>query len=742
MNCEVRKPELLAPAGDLEAGLTAFEFGADAVYAGLQRFNARERNENFSNDDLAALIAVARQRNRRVYVTLNTLIREPELPEVAAMLQDVAALKPDAVIVQDLGVLRLIRTCFPELSIHASTQMGTHNSAAVNWLADHGVERVILQRQIPLPELRQIVENSSVEVEAFVHGALCCCLSGACLFSSWMGGWSGNRGKCKQPCRRRYFSEKGNGFFFSTNDLYGLDLLDALADAGVASLKIEGRLRKADYVEHVVKAYRMILDAPRAERAGLLGEARAELSQALGRKWSHGYLVEDEWSDVVDPESPGVSGMLCARVVRTATDRFTLKASRRLHFGDRIRIQSPTGDDGPALTVTMMHLNGAEVKTARRGDEVEIRFDRALEVPRDGLVYRIGVAARPRELRAELPVAPVHAVDLRVVVASDGFEVDVPGVGVWRRAENIPEACKRAVTADLVEAEFRKSLLDSLVAGVVDVQIEGERFLSQRDLRLARRELWEWIESRVDAMADRSEVEAAVEARAASMDAALNEPVAKAGSALTTVVRLPKNQDNPVRDALTARMIDEVDAATDEVILPDFCPEPGLPDLRRRIVRLIDRGFKRWRVTSLYALELLAPFEGLTVTASFLLPVANSLALLELLDTGVFRAMAWPELDREALLALADRAGDRIEIFGYGRPPLLNSRVEPAVTGRINDARGNGFRIERDGELWRVFAEDVMELDVPSPVCRFIDLSHARIGESGGRNFNLDRDFA
>jgi hypothetical protein len=158
---------------------------------------------------------------------------------------------------------------------------------------------------------------------------------------------------------------------------------------------------------------------------------------------------------------------------------------------------------------------------------------------------------------------------------------------------------------------------------------------------------------------------------------------------------------------------------------------------------LVGQGFLRWRATSLFGLELLHPFEGLFVTASFLLPVANSLALAELVECGVARAMAWPELDRNALEALAPRSTDRLEVFAYGRPPLLNTRIEPSVKGKITDARGNTFRVEKDGPLWRVFAENVMELDhLPEGIGRFIDLTHARLNEPNARNFNLDRDFA
>ncbi|MCK4983561.1 MAG: U32 family peptidase, partial [Victivallaceae bacterium] len=241
MTKKVKKiPELLAPAGNLLAGITAFDAGADAVYAGLSKFNARERSENFSFNDMSCLIAYAHKNSRKVYVTLNTLIKEMELPEIVEFIAELGRIRPDAVIVQDLGVLRIIREYFPDLEIHASTQMGFHNSAGLRVAANLGAKRVILERQITLDELKIMQNDSPVDLEVFVHGALCCSLSGQCLFSSWLGGWSGNRGKCKQPCRRRFYSSKGNGFFFSTQDLSTLDLVHNFKQMGIASLKIEG----------------------------------------------------------------------------------------------------------------------------------------------------------------------------------------------------------------------------------------------------------------------------------------------------------------------------------------------------------------------------------------------------------------------------------------------------------------------------------------------------------------------
>ncbi|MEI6810372.1 MAG: peptidase U32 family protein, partial [bacterium] len=283
------KPELLAPAGTITAGLIAFDCGADAVYAGLPRFNARERGDNFTADEMSRLIAYAHKINRKVYVTLNTLLKETELTEAADIAAALVDMGPDAVIVQDLGLVHVLRTCFPSLTLHGSTQMGLHNSAGAAFAQTIGLSRIILERQVTFEELSAIRKNTNIELEMFVHGALCCGRSGACMFSSWLGGWSGNRGKCKQPCRRRYFSQKGNGFFFSPGDLCLLENVPLLKKAGLSSLKIEGRLRREDYVRSVVSAYRHMLNAAPGAEATALREARGMLMATPGRKWTAGF---------------------------------------------------------------------------------------------------------------------------------------------------------------------------------------------------------------------------------------------------------------------------------------------------------------------------------------------------------------------------------------------------------------------------------------------------------------------
>jgi len=254
--------ELLAPAGSPEALDAAVGEGADAVYLGLKNFNARLRSSNFTYARFEAALRSLRRMGKKVYVTVNTVFEQREADRMYQFLRYLSFLGPDALIVQDFGVLAMVRSQFPELKLHASTQMNVASGRGCNALSRHGVSRVVLARELGLEELRSVRAETNVELEVFVHGALCVGASGLCLFSSFLGGKSANRGMCTQACRRLY--RKGDtesGYYFSPSDFQLLEYLPELAGAGINSLKIEGRMKSADYVGTVVSAYRLVLDA-------------------------------------------------------------------------------------------------------------------------------------------------------------------------------------------------------------------------------------------------------------------------------------------------------------------------------------------------------------------------------------------------------------------------------------------------------------------------------------------------
>ena len=482
--------ELLAPAGNAAAALAAFDAGADAIYAGLPKFNARERGENFSPETMGRIIEYAHRLGRKVYVTVNTVVKQRELAEVAEYLALLDDLAPDALIVQDLGVLRMVREYFPALRVHASTQMGFHNSAGLKLAAELGVRRVILERQVSFDEIRAMRRESDMELEIFIHGALCCSLSGQCLFSSWLGGASGNRGRCKQPCRRRFFHREGNGFFFSPQDLCLIDRLDEIEALGVVSLKIEGRLRQPDYVTNTVAAYRLMLDTPPEERPARLGEARAMLGRTCGRRWSHGFADDAAAPGLIAHGNIGAAGQLCGSVCEVRDNGFAFRTARRIHVGDRLRVQPKSGDEGSAVTVTRMFADDRGAMFARPGSRVFVCCDKPM--PFDGVVFKICESFADYGGRIAALPSPRRKLDLTISADGRGLEVvcgNAP-LAAWRAAWELAPADRRALDAEALTACFRMADSEVFAAGEIACRIDGRWFCPAGQLKQVRRDFW------------------------------------------------------------------------------------------------------------------------------------------------------------------------------------------------------------------------------------------------------------
>ncbi|MBP7320943.1 MAG: U32 family peptidase, partial [Lachnospiraceae bacterium] len=265
---ETSKIELLAPAGNLEIFYSVIDAGADAVYLGGELFGARAYATNFSNEEIITAIHYAHLLNRKVYLTINTLVKNEELNEqLFPYLQPFYEEGLDAVIVQDLGVAAFIHENFPLLDLHASTQLSITSAYGAQFLQDLGFTRIVPARELSLTEIASIQESCSIEIESFIHGAMCYCYSGQCLFSSLLGGRSGNRGRCTQPCRlpydlldeEKHLIEKEK-YILSMNDMNTLPILDQLLSSGICSFKIEGRMKQKEYAQGVVRVYRQFID--------------------------------------------------------------------------------------------------------------------------------------------------------------------------------------------------------------------------------------------------------------------------------------------------------------------------------------------------------------------------------------------------------------------------------------------------------------------------------------------------
>ena len=369
-----RKTELLAPVGSLESFFAALENGADAVYCGLKEFSARAKAKNFTMPEVERMAAHAHRHHHHLYIALNTLIKEKELPQLVGILADLAGIGIDGLIIQDLGVWRLARNHFPQIPLHASTQLAVHNAAGVGMLEQMGFTRAVLARELSLAEIGAIRQQSTIELEHFVHGALCFSVSGQCLFSSAVSAMSGNRGRCAQPCRRSYLNRQEPGYHFSTSDFSALSLLPQLLKAGVISLKIEGRMKSADYVARVVAAYRLVLDAPESGRKQAMQQAEEQLALSFGRQATKGFLSGSVPAGIADSSKQGTLGKHLGEVTSLRGGMIGFVTNDRLHVGDRIRIQPQNDQAGTGFTVRELWIGEKKLKAVKGGDFVRVRI--------------------------------------------------------------------------------------------------------------------------------------------------------------------------------------------------------------------------------------------------------------------------------------------------------------------------------------------------------------------------------
>ncbi len=321
--------ELLAPAGNIESLDAAIGEGADAVYLGLKSFNARMRTTNFAWNQFEAAVESLHRMNKKVFVTVNTVCEEKETERLYRFLSYLNEVGPDALIVQDFALMRMAQEFFPNMELHASTQMNVESSAAVKLLQKNGVKRVVLARELGLNEIKAIKEETGADLEVFVHGALCVSESGLCLFSSFLGGKSANRGMCAQACRRLYTAEIPGGirqgYYFSPCDFELIEYIPALIEAGVNSFKIEGRMKSAEYVGSVVAAYRYVIDHYKEDKKGAIATGKRILASDFARsKTSYWYGFENQTdgvnnagSKILNPDQAGGTGLYLGKIAAT-----------------------------------------------------------------------------------------------------------------------------------------------------------------------------------------------------------------------------------------------------------------------------------------------------------------------------------------------------------------------------------------------------------------------------------------
>ncbi|MEX2186232.1 MAG: U32 family peptidase, partial [Pirellulales bacterium] len=517
-----RAPELLAPAGDRECLRAAIENGADAVYFGLDSgFNARARAKNFAVDDVAEIVAMLHRRGVKAYVTVNTLAFPGELAEVERLVRSLAVAGVDALLVQDVGVARLVKAICPALAIHASTQMTLTSAECIAVAARLGIERVVLARELSIREIKKIHQATTMPLEVFVHGALCVAYSGQCLTSESLGGRSANRGQCAQACRLPYeVLQDGElvelddvRYLLSPQDLAAYALVPELIDAGVCSLKIEGRLKTPEYVANITRHYRTAIDAAVAGRPVEFSPRDIEdMELSFSRGFSPGWLGGCDHKMLVPGLSSAKRGVPLGVVRRVEHDprggqRAVVELAASIKRGDGVMFDC-SGDEKQRQggRVYEVFQRGRSIEQPVLSGEVALSFAReAIDWPRiaagqhvwktddpelTARLRRTFTAADPlRRTRLDVSVdAAVGAVlRIRAVAAS--------GESCWvESAEPLEEAQRHPLTADVLREQLGRLGASPYELGELAARIDGRPMVPLSVLGKLRREMLELLD--------------------------------------------------------------------------------------------------------------------------------------------------------------------------------------------------------------------------------------------------------
>ena len=733
----MNQAELLSPAGDFETALAAFDAGADAVYCGLPDFSARAFAKNFDFTSLSSLVRLARKRGKKVYVTFNTVLDEDALEEAARELSKLADIGPDGIIVQDLGVARLCRRHFPELNLHASTQLVAHNLEGVLALGELGFTRVVLARELSLAEIASISKRcGSIELECFIHGALCYSLSGLCLFGAMEKGRSGNRGKCPYCCRMAHPAPgapraEGNEHLFypfSMKDLRLGEDARKLVEAGVASLKIEGRMKSALYVASVTRHYREILDGSKRT------VANSDLETVFSRRTTELYFNGSDSPSPIDSDSLGHLGTPVGTVKRVTRDRegrcwLRFHTARALEVHDGLQFDSMA--DGRHLGLGIREMRQAISRTpvfeVSAGTDVEIEVPEDFPVKTGERVY----CSMSNAVKRMFP-APAYrpsdypgtkTLDVRVTIAPEeisaaakcgAIEVEASVRGTFAAAKS-PEKTYAAV-----EKAFSKLGETDYSLGSLNLVDTDRLFAPMGVLNDLRRDLVEKLDdARARFVADRAEKALSEDESPSAANAPRRRTVkvrpdqkVPSGEWDEVIVAVSENSAGSLDDNQTIKQFKQSNNL--RIAMPVYTHEADLNKLRVMVKRLKREGFEKWEASDLATLKILKAAGIADITADWTLYAFNSQALAAVAELGVKRFVASPENTRENLQYLAESGYD-VEFLAQQSTPLFVSLTKPGDQDEL-------AVFERDG-LWVTTKRVPRTFDLPEGVSTRIDLS-------------------
>ncbi len=750
--------ELLSPVGDLECLKAAVQNGANAVYFGAKSFGARAFANNFDDASLNEAINYAKIRNVKTHLTLNTLIKENELNEALNIAKKAYEYGIDAIIVQDLGLASILIKEFPDLDIHASTQLTAHNLESVNFFKELGFKRVVLSRELSLDEINYICKNTDIEIEVFAHGALCISYSGQCLFSSMVGGRSGNRGKCAQPCRLPYellenkTKKIDKGYLLSPRDLCSLDLLPQLIKSGITSLKIEGRMKNPEYVAIVTQIYRKYIDLALNSNKQFKVDPidKKALMQVYNRGgFSHGHLENKKNQDLIFKEKPNNMGIYLGSISKynKTKGHISCKLENNVSVGDSISFENENSkylvselieknqnikNAFPMQNVTLGRMKG----NIKIGDKIYKVIDKSLS---NSAKESFSKENTKNQLECKLQIKKDKKIFINISCPNFNTNINYT-------YDYIPQAAQNsAVTKDKIISQFSKTLDTEFEFTNFDIELDDNLFIPVSILNSIRRLGIELIREKIIKTFKKNHKDITLNHTPHS-NSNSKPQIALLLNTLNTNFdyTLLKNIDKlyiPLKYFGNSKYSNIVSSLSKTFNIYIYMPtiiRKNYIDTTKNILNTSLKNFKIQGIVISHLSQLkLMPkdLNSLDIIGNYTLNIYNSYSNQILKDLNINTSTISPELDSEGILGIGKNIAT--ELIVYGNIPVMNMNY--CLLGKSNhcynkcekkcNSNSKYYIKDRMGLLFRVIPDNIQTITT---------IYNSKITSIEYKNFDVD----
>lgn len=750
--------ELLSPVGDLECLKAAVQNGANAVYFGAKSFGARAFANNFDDASLNEAINYAKIRNVKTHLTLNTLIKENELSEALNIAKKAYEYGIDAIIVQDLGLASILIKEFPDLDIHASTQLTAHNLESVNFFKELGFKRVVLSRELSLDEINYICKNTDIEIEVFAHGALCISYSGQCLFSSMVGGRSGNRGKCAQPCRLPYellenkTKKIDKGYLLSPRDLCSLDLLPQLIKSGITSLKIEGRMKNPEYVAIVTQIYRKYIDLALNSNKQFKVDPidKKALMQVYNRGgFSHGHLENKKNQDLIFKEKPNNMGIYLGSISKynKTKGHISCKLENNVSVGDSISFENENSkylvselieknqnikNAFPMQNVTLGRMKG----NIKIGDKIYKVIDKSLS---NSAKESFSKENTKNQLECKLQIKKDKKIFINISCPNFNTNINYT-------YDYIPQAAQNsAVTKDKIISQFSKTLDTEFEFTNFDIELDDNLFIPVSILNSIRRLGIELIREKIIKTFKKNHKDITLNHTPHS-NSNSKPQIALLLNTLNTNFdyTLLKNIDKlyiPLKYFGNSKYSNIVSSLSKTFNIYIYMPtiiRKNYIDTTKNILNTSLKNFKIQGIVISHLSQLkLMPkdLNSLDIIGNYTLNIYNSYSNQILKDLNINTSTISPELDSEGILGIGKNIAT--ELIVYGNIPVMNMNY--CLLGKSNhcynkcekkcNSNSKYYIKDRMGLLFRVIPDNIQTITT---------IYNSKITSIEYKNFDVD----